>query len=212
MSSLVEERSKHQWQPELQCEGFVEANLDTDSGVGDLRTGPGILVLSTNARLLHMNKKAAELLKHMKEDAQDQGAGIPGVITQVCAEIEKLGGAKVDSKAWEEFEIRRTSGPAQRPVLLRGFWMPGAHTDKRGNVLIILEPIGRRQKVAHQGKERFQLTNREQHIVEHLAKGWTNKEIACALGITEPTVKAHMKHIMEKTRCTTRTGVLAQFM
>jgi len=47
-------------------------------------------------------------------------------------------------------------------------------------------------------------------VIEHLAKGWTNKEIANALGITEQTVKEHIKHIMQKTKSTTRTGILAQ--
>ena len=55
-----------------------------------------------------------------------------------------------------------------------------------------------------------QLTNREQSVVENLAKGWTNKEIANALHITEQTVKEHIKHIMRKTNSTTRTGVLVQ--
>ncbi|MCE7976493.1 MAG: DNA-binding response regulator, partial [Nitrospira sp. NTP1] len=41
-------------------------------------------------------------------------------------------------------------------------------------------------------------------------KGWTNKEIANALNITEQTVKEHIKHIMRKTNSTTRTGVLVQ--
>ena len=47
-------------------------------------------------------------------------------------------------------------------------------------------------------------------MIEHLAKGWTNKEIANALGITEQTVKEHIKHIMEKTGSSTRTGILAR--
>jgi DNA-binding NarL/FixJ family response regulator len=76
--------------------------------------------------------------------------------------------------------------------------------------LIIIEAVGRRETLALQAKERFQLTEREQTVVENLAKGWTNKEIATELGITEPTVKAHIKHIMEKTKCTTRTGIVAE--
>lgn len=74
-----------------------------------------------------------------------------------------------------------------------------------------LEELGRRQQLStDQAKERFQLTNREQSVVENLAKGWTNKEIANALKITEQTVKEHIKHIMRKTNSTTRTGVLVQ--
>jgi DNA-binding CsgD family transcriptional regulator len=38
----------------------------------------------------------------------------------------------------------------------------------------------------------------------------TNKEIGNALGITEPTVKAHIKHIMEKMKCTTRTAIVSR--
>ena len=63
-------------------------------------------------------------------------------------------------------------------------------------------------RVAIQAKEKFQLTNREQSVIEHLAKGWTNKEIANALSITEQTVKEHINHIMRKTNSTTRTGIL----
>ena len=59
-----------------------------------------------------------------------------------------------------------------------------------------------------QAKENFQLTSREQSVIEHLAKGWTNKEIADALQITEQTVKVHIMHIMKKTNSTTRTGIL----
>ena len=63
-----------------------------------------------------------------------------------------------------------------------------------------------------QARERFQLTEREQAVVEHLTKGWTNKEIAAALRITEQTVKEHIKHIMEKTGSTTRTAILMKIL
>ena len=74
-----------------------------------------------------------------------------------------------------------------------------------------MEELARRQQLnTDQAKEKFQLTNREQSVVEHLAKGWTNKEIANTLQITEQTVKEHIKHIMRKTNSTTRTGILVQ--
>ena len=212
MIGLIEERSRSTGKPIPRSEGNIAPDPDTASEVLDLRMESGILVLSTNAHLLHINHKGSGLLKQMKDASKNHDSGMPGVIAEVCVEIEKHRRATVDAKEWVEIEVKRTSGTAEQPVLVRGFCMPGEHTDKQARVLIILEPIGRRRKIADQGKERFQLTNREQNIVEHLAKGWTNKEIACALGIAEPTVKAHMKHIMEKTKCTTRTGVLAQLM
>lgn len=42
------------------------------------------------------------------------------------------------------------------------------------------------------------LTQREVEIVEALMKGLSNREIAEALHISEPTVKTHLKHIFDK--------------
>ena len=49
-------------------------------------------------------------------------------------------------------------------------------------------------------------------MVKNLLKGWTNKEIAHDLAVSEQTVKEHIKHIMAKTKTTTRTGILVQVM
>ena len=122
---------------------------------------------------------------------------MPLAVTQICAEIRKLLQAQSGAKDWEQLEVRRITGRARQPVLLRGFCLPDG-CNQRTRILIIMESVGRREKVAQQAKERFQLTNREQSVVQNLARGWTNKEIASALGISEPTVKAHIKHIMEK--------------
>jgi DNA-binding NarL/FixJ family response regulator len=42
------------------------------------------------------------------------------------------------------------------------------------------------------------LTEREKDVLEHVALGRSNKEIASALGITENTAKNHLKNILEK--------------
>ena len=74
-----------------------------------------------------------------------------------------------------------------------------------------VEEIGRRPRpsVGHL-KDVFRLTDREIMVVQNLLKGWTNKEIANELGVTEQTIKEHIKHIMAKTKTTTRTGILVQ--
>jgi len=42
------------------------------------------------------------------------------------------------------------------------------------------------------------LTTREREVLEQVARGRTNKEIAAALAIAENTVKNHLKNILEK--------------
>jgi DNA-binding NarL/FixJ family response regulator len=54
-------------------------------------------------------------------------------------------------------------------------------------------------------KSSQELTPREVEILEHLAKGLANKQIAEALHITEYTVKDHLKNILAKLRVADRT-------
>ena len=49
------------------------------------------------------------------------------------------------------------------------------------------------------------LTQREVEILQHVAAGLANKEIATNLGISERTVKNHLSNIMEKLQVNSRT-------
>jgi two-component system nitrate/nitrite response regulator NarL len=48
------------------------------------------------------------------------------------------------------------------------------------------------------------LTDRERQILEHLARGESNKTIARALDISHDTVKLHVRHILSKLSLTSR--------
>lgn len=52
------------------------------------------------------------------------------------------------------------------------------------------------------------LTSREQEILSLLCRGLRNKEIASHLSISEPTVKAHLRHISEKLHVKGRMALL----
>ncbi|MBV6471706.1 MAG: hypothetical protein NBKEAIPA_03646 [Nitrospirae bacterium] len=190
---------------------------DNVDSLADQRAGSGIVVLSSSMQLLHMNRQAAELSKLMH--ISHTGGGLPktangvlpAVLTELCAEIIKALQVRTEAKDWEQFEIKRIAGNPNQPILLRGFGLPDREGIQHARLVVTMEELGRRNHLnTDQAKERFQLTNREQTVIENLAKGWTNKEIANALKITEQTVKEHIKHIMRKTNSTTRTGVLVQ--
>lgn len=46
-----------------------------------------------------------------------------------------------------------------------------------------------------------QLTARERQVSGYLCKGWNNKEVAMAMGISRRTVEDHRQHILKKYRC-----------
>lgn len=192
-------------------------SVDQSDGLADQRAGSGIVVLTAAMQLLHMNRQASELAK--KINASEQGGiaaraahgVLPTALTELCAEIVKALHVRTEAKDWEQFEVKRIAGDPNNSVLLRGFGLPDRGGVQHARLVVTMEELGRKQNLnTDHAREKFQLTNREQAVVENLAKGWTNKEIANALEITEQTVKEHIKHIMRKTHASTRTGILVQ--
>lgn len=181
--------------------------------LADLREGPGVMILTTGGQLQYINRRSWDLIRQINESTSNYASKglLPTEVTEICQQVHHLRRAESNSKDWEQVEIRRMAGRHDQPVLLRGFGLPGKEGEYP-RVLIMMETVSRRETSTHHAKERFQLTEREQSVVERLAKGWTNKEIAAELKITEPTVKAHIRHIMDKTKCTTRTGIVAQVL
>ncbi len=63
------------------------------------------------------------------------------------------------------------------------------------------------QLAEHMGEE--SLTSREIEVLSRLAGGNRNRDIAKILGISEETVKVHVKHIMDKLGASDRTQAIA---
>jgi len=57
-----------------------------------------------------------------------------------------------------------------------------------------------------------QLTRRECEVLDALSKGWSNTQISSRLGISENTVKYHLKLIYGKLGVTNRATAIARYM
>ncbi|PWH14643.1 MAG: hypothetical protein DDG60_07775 [Anaerolineae bacterium] len=73
-----------------------------------------------------------------------------------------------------------------------------------------LRLVEQARKSGHANSELATLTDREREVLELLAQGLTNKEIAERLVITTNTVKRHLKAIFEKLDVHTRAGAAAK--
>jgi DNA-binding NarL/FixJ family response regulator len=70
-----------------------------------------------------------------------------------------------------------------------------------------LAPVVTERLIARlQQPARLSLTDRELDVLRAVSRGDGNKRIAAALGIAEPTVKAHLVHIFEKLGVENRTA------
>jgi DNA-binding CsgD family transcriptional regulator len=183
--------------------------------IAEQRSGPGVIVLTAALSLVHMNGQATDLCKEIGQghSSKPGDGALPAPVHELGNEIRAMLQVRTEAKDWEQFQIRRLIGDMRRAVLLRGFGLPDHGGLEHARIIIIMEEVGRRQESStEEAKARFNLTDREESVVRQLSKGWTNKEIALSLGITEQTVKEHIKHIMHKTRTTTRTGILVQIL
>lgn len=54
------------------------------------------------------------------------------------------------------------------------------------------------------------LTRREEQVLTFLQKGWSNKQIASALHVSEATVKNHVHHVLQKMHVATRGQAIAR--
>jgi len=175
----------------------------------------GILILNGERGVLYVNQMAWELLRQLHTAHSSKAMGLlPSVITDLCAELDRrLEGRRADDDQ-SQLELCCVVTGARKTLLLRALPLleGGSREMKADRTLIILEPVNAREGGVIRKKEEFRLTERESDVADGLLRGWTNKEIANHLGISEPTVKAHISHIMQKTRCTTRTAIVGQLL
>ena len=92
-------------------------------------------------------------------------------------------------------------------VVTEALQPPCAPLQKQGTIENSGLPLGRRP-----GDGLSTLTAREREVLDLLAQGMTNKEIALQLVITAHTVKRHLKAIFEKMDVHTRAAATARAM
>ena len=172
----------------------------------------GVIVLAPSIQLLYRNQQARELCEEINQyDNVNTARGVlPAAVMSLAFEIRRLLRIRPESKDWEQIQLRRVAGDPDRPVLLCGFGLIDADLWKSRIFIVMQEtsPAYWHRRILDRSKEKFQLTSRETDILQHLLKGWTNKEIATALRMSEQTVKEHIKHLLAKTGITTRTGIV----
>jgi len=195
-------------------EGSISA--DYAESLAEQRLGPGILLMTPTMQLIHMDRRAWELTGRIIREGNGAVAMgvLPEAVTALCSEIVAALRVRTDAKDWEQVQLRRLAGDPTRPVLLRGFGLPDREgSSQQGRILILMEEVAQRKDThREEAVKRYRLTPREHVVIRYLAKGLTNKEIANLLDISEPTVKSHIRNIMEKTKTTTRTGILAEIL
>ena len=189
---------------------MVLRQLAADPG---LRAETGILVFGGDGQALYLNAEASRLVAPVPSEAvlaalPPQGTGVIRLAGQ-CYRVVRL--------------------PLAAASLLHRFALdPAAHAHDDGAVdacsienwaaatqgrtlIVVLRPFRVRsdldKRLAY-----FRLSPRQTQVASGVLRGFSNKDIACHLGISEQTVKDHVADVCGAVRVRTRTQLMAKLL
>jgi DNA-binding CsgD family transcriptional regulator len=199
----------------LQTDGTFLPNGKAFRQTNRLEAATGILLFTITGELLFMNQEAQAFIRHLQPLAtRENGAYlIPVDVHLVVRDLISRLMDCVHPKDCESIQVERLTFANDHRMLLRGICIPDEPLARNSRLLIIMEKLNQKLECPDANiQQRYNLTEREQMVIIYLMLGFTNKEIANRLNLSEYTVKEHLKRIMQKTKTTTRTGLLARMI
>ena len=176
----------------------------------------GVILFTSTGQLLFMNTEAQAFTRQLQPlSTRENGAClIPEQIHTIVRDlIDRLMHCD-HPKDCESIQVERLCFANDHRLLLRGFCIPDEPLARNSRFLVIIEQLNQQKVECPDAnmQQRYHLTEREQMVIIYLMLGFTNKEIANRINLSEYTVKEHLKRIMQKTQTTTRTGLLARMI
>lgn len=170
------------------------------------RGTPGILIFDLAGDLIFWNQVAVEMQVVSPADGHKE--------KWECNEIRntlQIASNKIASNFTPGMEKQNVVNAGSLSYSARPFLIGG---DDKGRIqaciLVLVEKVVREHEVnVDRSRQKFRLTRREAEVAKFIGKGFSNREIADKLFISEFTVKNHLKQIMKKTGATARSQIFA---
>ena len=175
----------------------------------------GVILFNSTGQLLFINHQAQLFIRQLQPQSTRENGSclIPEDVHCVVRDLIRLLFECEHPKDCEGIQVERLCFAADQRLLLRGLCLPDEPLARKSRMLVIMEKLNQKLECPDSNvQQRYNLTEREQMVIIYLMLGFTNKEIAGRLNLSEYTVKEHLKRIMQKTKTTTRTGLLARMV
>jgi DNA-binding CsgD family transcriptional regulator len=176
----------------------------------------GLIFFNSTGPLLFMNNDAQACIQQLQPlSTRENGTClIPEAIHTVVRDLISRLMHCDHPKNCESLQVEWLCFASDQRLLLRGLCIPDEPLARNGRFLVITEKLNQQKLECPDAdiQQRYHLTGREQMVIIYLMLGFTNKEIASRLKLIEYTVKEHLTRIMQKTKTTTRTGLLARMI
>jgi len=178
--------------------------------------GTGVILFNSTGHLLFINSEAQAFIHQLQPlSTRENGACLipEEILTVVRALVARLMHCD-HPKDLESFQVERLCVAPGQQFLLRGLCIPDEPLARNSRCLVIMEKLNQHKLECTDAEIQrlYHLTEREQMVIIYLKLGFTNKEIAGRMNLSEYTVKEHLKRIMHKTKTTTRTGLVGRMI
>jgi DNA-binding CsgD family transcriptional regulator len=157
----------------------------------------GVLILDARGRVVQHTLAAERWLGELGELGTDwrEGRDLPDPVWLAVAALRRA--------LQPQTERDRTRVPCVQARTRGGRWLEvqasrGEARDGRvGDVVVILAPVGPRE-LTWLRTAAYELSAREQEVVDLVVRGASTRQIAARLCIAEYTVQDHLKHVFDK--------------
>jgi len=173
------------------------------------RTQPGILIFNRHQELVFINSEAVNFLKgiNKKKESSKNPDEIPDEVLKVCRSLKKISASGAERPCCN-------ASISHNGQLYSIRALPLFHTgrkNKSSHTMVIIERCTPKRNIdIEKVTAKFNLAKREAEVVEGIVKGFTNREIASALCLSEYTVKDYIKKIMNKLGVESRTLIFCR--
>lgn len=177
--------------------GLKAATLRARAPLEPTPDTPGVLVLDRCGQVVQYTASAERWLRELGDlrPGWQEGQGLPGVVWLAVGALRHALSPTTDRDL--------TSVPRLTTQTRTGRWLylqpalTEGPTDREGDTVIVIAPVGP-PDLAWLQTAAYDLSAREQEVVELVVRGASTRQIAAALFITEYTVQDHLAHIFDK--------------
>jgi hypothetical protein len=101
-----------------------------------------MVVLSASLQVLHMNRRAMDLLARLVQAPPQIGtaSALAKPLHQHCQDIIETMSERHASNNWEQFHQSRTIGDSSHRIFLKGFGLPDRRGLSHSRIVILLSP------------------------------------------------------------------------
>ncbi|MER6102184.1 response regulator transcription factor [Streptomyces sp. NPDC001832] len=162
----------------------------------------------------HFTATAANaLLAHMRQGPGPQGRPLPEGLGAALTTGVPYGGPGYDGRAPSPVQQHNAPAHAPKPEPAP----PAARAVRPSQGLSQLQPVVAQSSLTGGpgtalNRRQYQLSSREAEVMELIASGMSNQQIAATCFISEKTVKNHINRIFTKLHSTSRSEAIARWL